>query len=525
MQLTHVCEWNQQLKKWQRISIEDAASKYPYGVSAKNHLFICELCHQSVTLTKGSEYRIPYFRHTRNKDDQSCPEKSFNNQSASNELLNPPSLLLPLKIKFEGRKFSHFEIGIPAHLTDFVETSLTIKSDSDSYVYKKERLFEEGITYLDVGHFISDKYLIGIPKENMEAKSKFDVVITGIDGKGTLFSKKDGKKIPVDGNVLINQTYYLLVQDKGIHSSCDIKWSQIESITQEHHIWNIYTVEATYYSEKAARFFSNYGFQLSDSLSEMIPLWPCVPLFPYGFYYTHPYQYFYLSGDYLSFSAYPNGNSTSIESMTISKSESLVKLNKLTLSQIVVTGRYRVLRYLYPQYLYSQKTLKDTIAEEEIAFIVKDEAGKEIKEGIYQSVPSHLKLKFTCRVDGFMEVLDFHGNILFKMSLKSSDSDVFIDVGKYLQFNREIQIFEGLDCVWKIKFARTNENHQEIDDWLYDKLRATSSSYIDVNYIVMRLLHKYRNMPKTHKWILKQIRTGKISKKAFDILKVQKYSG
>ena len=59
--LTHVCMWSD--NDWKPITAEQVARLHPGGaVSARSGIFMCDLCHQYVTLTKEGK-NVRHFRH------------------------------------------------------------------------------------------------------------------------------------------------------------------------------------------------------------------------------------------------------------------------------------------------------------------------------------------------------------------------------------------------------------------------------------------------------------------------------
>ncbi|MCD8049984.1 MAG: hypothetical protein LUG52_10435 [Clostridia bacterium] len=73
--LTHVCMWSD--NGWKSVTAEEAAKLHPGGhASANSGLFMCELCGQYVTLTRGDK-RKSYFKHSASEANKDCPERTF----------------------------------------------------------------------------------------------------------------------------------------------------------------------------------------------------------------------------------------------------------------------------------------------------------------------------------------------------------------------------------------------------------------------------------------------------------------
>lgn len=151
--LTHVCMWSE--NGWKRVTAEQAARLHPgETVSAHSGLFMCELCGQFVILTDGN-IKTRYFKHSAYEKSKDCSERTF----ASGVSVSYASQEhdLPIRIIISASSSSYrFEVGLVRAPIRLLGKSLRIeikpKGASDlSYVFVRERLNDNGITYLPIG--------------------------------------------------------------------------------------------------------------------------------------------------------------------------------------------------------------------------------------------------------------------------------------------------------------------------------------------------------------------------------------
>ena len=274
--LTHVCMWSD--NGWKQITAKQAARLHPGGtVSAHSGLFMCELCGQYVTLTAGDS-NVRHFRHSSHEKSKNCPERtsgagySFSYDAQKHDL--------PIYITRVSSSSFSFEIGlirapISSLNKDFrIEIKPTGVFDV-SYVYTKERLNYDSITYLPIGEKPFEKYSLSFQNGNDQLRKFWPEKIKGIDPEGTLFEKSSGKKLLYDADVEIEKEYYLLKRgDIDKHSRSSIR---IQKITQKQfgrETWILYIVSASAFNEEAARFYLDFHCRLTDQPVSVQPVWP-----------------------------------------------------------------------------------------------------------------------------------------------------------------------------------------------------------------------------------------------------------
>lgn len=209
--LTHVCMWSD--NGWKRITAEQAARLHPGGtVSAHSGLFMCELCGQYVILTDG-DIRIRYFKHSAYEKSKDCPERTFG--AGYSISYGSQEHDLPIRITSVSSSSFSFEVGLIRAPISSLGKDFCIEIKPKGafdipYVYTKERLNYDSITYLPIGERPFEKYTLSFQNGNDKLREFWPAEIKGIDPEGTLFEKVSGKKLSYDADVEIGKEYYLL---------------------------------------------------------------------------------------------------------------------------------------------------------------------------------------------------------------------------------------------------------------------------------------------------------------------------
>ena len=143
----------------------------------------------------------------------------FMDPSAEEEMVDPDDLRkIPFLQRTVGRvlgdlmdTLSYFA---PAAIPKLMERRIMLAGKqgvSDTlYVFTKERLNYENITYLPIGERPFEKYTLNLKNGSDKLREFWPTEINGIDPEGTLFEKASGKKLTYDADVEIEKEYYLL---------------------------------------------------------------------------------------------------------------------------------------------------------------------------------------------------------------------------------------------------------------------------------------------------------------------------
>ena len=263
---------------WKRVTAEQAAKLHQGGtVSAHSGLFMCELCGQYVTLTAGTK-KTRHFRHSSYEKSKNCPERVFGADYSTSH--NPQKHDLPIRITCVSSSSFRFEVGLIRVPVNLLSRNFSIeikpKGYSDehyAYVFTKERLNCNSITYLPIGERPFEKYTLNFINGSDELREFWPIEVNGIDPEGTLFEKTSGRKLTYDADVEIEKEYYLLKRgDRKAHSGIRIQCIAQKKFGLE--TWTLYVVSASAFCEEAARFFLDFHCRLTDRPISLLPVWP-----------------------------------------------------------------------------------------------------------------------------------------------------------------------------------------------------------------------------------------------------------
>lgn len=254
--LTHVYMWTD--NGWRPVTAEQAAILYPGGtVSAQSGLFMCGLCGQYVTFTKDSKDQVRHFRHSGAETDKNCPERVFGPSYQIS--YDPRKYNLPIRITDVCPSSFRFELGLIRAPIDTLAEDFRIEiwpegASVAPFVFAKERLNSDSITYLPIGDQPFEKYTLNICNGSTKLYDFWPREVEGIDPNGTLFEKSSGKKLTKDADIEINREYYLLTQnwidvifDRGVSIH------QVSRKIIDGKAWFLYEIQASTFSEAAAK--------------------------------------------------------------------------------------------------------------------------------------------------------------------------------------------------------------------------------------------------------------------------------
>ena len=508
MPLTHVCMWSNQ--KWKRITAKEASVMFPFGASAHSGLFMCELCGQFVSLTRGT-VQARHFRHSSKEQNKDCEDRS--DIYGYTAFFEAEAHSLPLRIQIKGRDRFELELGfiqIPAYLFTKAENhSITIsygQSLSKRFVYSFSRLNTDGITYLAIGNEPQSEYRVDVSPEIKWITSFWPKKIEGVLTGGAVFDAYTRKKLPYDADVMVGHEYLIVKKGRPWINSSTIRQSEVCAMIIGWERWYVYKVEATEFSEETAKFFLEYHCRLTDEPITMYPVWPVHITSPYIVFHQEREIYIYFQGNADAKLA-PLGYIRKIPNddpkmLIISSPDN-------SRQQLLSAGRTRVLNYTY----FWQKDLNKDI--ETSSYIVRDLDGKMLQQGIIESLPSGRTIVVRLNYDG-TAVVEENERISIKYDI-TAEKDFWIDS---ISFNQKIFVFQGCDLVWEGIFRKKNaiiSIAKETD--ILRRLNRCSSNFITADHSLGVLAMKYDEYPKVKAWIYKAIRKGIISMDAVKLLK------
>lgn len=503
--LTHVCMWSD--KGWKRISAEQAAKLHPGGtVSARSGLFMCELCGQYVTLTDG-DIRTRYFKHSAFEKSKDCPERTFGPDYAVS--YNAQDYELPIRINDVSTLSFRFEVGlirVPENLlTEDLRVEIRPKGDSGiSYIFAKERMNVQGVTYLPIGDIPYEKYTLKLQNGEDELYKFWPKEIEGIDSDGTLFDKQSGKKLTQDADVEIGKEYYLL------KSGYDIEGKSYQSIRihkvvqkQAHwKRWSLYIVSAVAMDEEAARFFLDFHYRLTESPISMQPVWPLLVEGNYIIKHNQVSTRFLVKGDALDIKAFPFGFVQNLNRG--GPSGKLYEVQCAGRQQLISAGRVRALQYTY----FWKEALNEEGACPE--FSVTDLKGDNVVSGESNLLPHKKSLLFESAYDGQLVIFN-QNKIIEKRKISAGE----IAELNGLTFGLNIRFIIGLDVVWQIKFKKTHAATESDEIEVYKKITEVTGPLIPVPHSLRNILGEMKEYPLLCQWIRKCLLNGAICEQSY----------
>lgn len=500
--LTHVCMWSD--NGWKRITAEEAARLHPGGtVSAYSGLFMCELCGQYVILTDG-DIRVRYFKHSAYEKSKDCPERTFGDPISYGSQEHD----LPIRITNVSSSSFNFEIGLVRVPIDFLGKDFRIeikpKEAFDvSYVFTKERLNYESITYLSIGEKPFEKYTLNFQNGSNKLREFWPAEIKGIEPEGTLFEKNSGKKLSYDADVEIEKEYYLLkcgyIYRKS-YSSIRIKEIVQKRIGLE--TWTLYVVSASAFNEDAARFYLDFHCRLTDCPVSLQPVWP---LFVEGNYIVKHNQssmYMLVDGNVATVKTFP-----SVTVRQLNYNSSLPKLYEVFCygrQQLISAGRTQVLQYTY----FWREPLDRAGLPPDVS--VTDIAGNEVNPGEADTIPKNKMLRFRSEFDAEL-VISKNNRAIDKRKIPA---DKYFELDG-LSYDLSIQVLVGLDVIWQINFRKQQSAVAKEEIETLKRITNVSGATIPAPHALRNMLADMNGYPLIYQWIRKCIKNDIIYEQSY----------
>ena len=501
--LTHVCMWSG--NGWKRITAEQAAKLRPGGtVSAHSGLFMCELCGQYVTLVDG-EVQTRHFRHSAQEKSKNCPERILGaNYSIS---YGSQQHDLPIRIADVSSSF-RFELGLIRAPIGLLSRDFRIEIKPKGvlgtlFVFAKERLNYDSITYFPIGKRPFEKYTLSFTNGDDNLHKFWPAEINGIDPEGTLFEKTSGKKLTYDADVEIEKEYYLLKRGYFYRRSRNgIKIQEVAQQQFDWEIWTLYVVSASEFSEETARFFLDFHCRLTDHPVSLRPIWPLFIEGEYIVKHSHDNVYMLVEGNAATVKAFPSASICQLN-----RNGSHPKLFEVLCSsrqQLVSAGRTQALQYTY----FWKESLNQEGKSPEIQ--VTDLSGSEVIPGEANILPQHKALLFKSIFDG--ELIVTKNNRVVEKRKIYADKQVELDG---LSYGVSIEIVIGLDMVWKSAFQQQRPIITSDEVEILNRLSCTAGASIPAPHSLRNILAGMSRYPQTCQWIRKCIKVGIINEQSY----------
>ena len=502
--LTHVCMWSD--NGWKRITAEQAARLHPGGtVSAHSGLFMCELCGQYVILTDG-DIRIRYFKHSAYEKSKDCPERTFG--AGYSISYGSQEHDLPIRITSVSSSSFSFEVGLIrapiSSLGKDFRVEIKPKGTFDvSYVFAKERLNYDGITYLPIGERPFEKYTLNFQNGSDKLREFWPAEIKGIDPEGILFEKASGKKLTYDADVEIGKEYYLL--KRGCIYGKSRNGMQIQEITQKRigwETWILYVVSASAFNEDAARFYLDFHCRLTDNPVSLQPVWP---LFVEGNYIVKHNQnsmYMLVEGNIAAVKTFP-----AVTVRQLNYNSSQPKLYEVFCSgrqQLISVGRTQALQYTY----FWKEPLDQVELRPEVS--VTGLAGAEIAPGETNTLPHSKTLRFKSAFDGEL-IISNNSRVADKRKIFA---DKCIEIDR-LSYGSSVQVVIGLDVIWQIDFKKQQPIVAKDETKIMKRITHVSGATIPTPHSLRNIMAGMNHYPQICQWMRKCIKNGTIDEQSY----------
>ena len=498
--LTHVCHWTRH--GWKRITAEEAAREYPVTVSASSGLFMCELCNQYVTLTNGDE-KVRHFKHKK-KEANVCPEGSDDSNYCSS--FSAHEYELPIRIILISEKIFMLELGlipVPGSIRARQCNQKIIVSGEgiNSQTYLMERLQTDVITYLPIGNVPSASYFI----EAGDMLNQFwPRKVTGISCNGTVFEMNSRKRLVENADVQIGRKYYLLCR-RAIDCHEDIRIEKVCEQWTGRTCWKVYVIEATAFSEYAARFFLELKCRLTDSPLLIQPIWPVYVEKPYVIQHNESNWILHVSGDEgISVKTLP---AVHIRPRSLPGMEGRIwDIPCNDRQQLLTVGRTKVLQYLY----FLRTELQAVSALPQVK--VTDLNGEELGSGFFNHLPKEKTLCITAPFDGIIVIRGQDDFVIEKRNISAAQSSLLSE----MKMGYQVTVYQGLDAVWSITFEKEKEAViSNKDEEIAKRLANYRGETLPIVHSLGSLAAKLGEYPKVKQWLYKKIRQGEMPAAAY----------
>lgn len=502
--LTHVYMWSG--NGWTQITAEQAAKLHPGGtVSAHSGLFMCELCGQYVSLTDG-HVQTRHFRHSAYEKSKNCPERTLGPGNSIS--YSPQEHDLPIRIMDVSSSSFRFEVGLirapVGSLSEDLRIAIKPKGALDvSYVFAKERLNYDSITYLPIGERPFEKYTLDLINGSDKLREFWPIEIKGVDPEGTLFEKGSGKKLTYDADVEIGQEYYLLKRgDIYKRSQSSMRIQEVSRMQFGWETWILYVVSASTFNEEAARFYLDFHCRLTEYPVSLQPIWP---LYVEGHYIVKHNQnsmYVLVEGNVAAVKTFP---SVTVRQLNYDFSQAkLYDVFCAGKQQLISVGRTQTLQYTY----FWKEPLNQVGLHPGIS--VTDLDGFEVAPGRIDTLPHNRMLRFKSTFDG--EIIVFNNNCIVAKQKMPADKCVEVDG---LSYGLSIQAVVGLDVVWEIDFKKEPSVSLNDEIEILKQIVNVAGTTISVPHSLRNILAGMVCYPQICKWIRKCIKCGTINEQSY----------
>lgn len=330
--------------------------------------------------------------------------------------------------------------------------------------------------------------------------------VPGISSSGSFFDERTGQILPSGAKAYFGDSYYLLQSKPLGYPPTGLEVSEVLGTkTGSLATWYLYKIQIKRFSEITAKFFLKYAIFLTEHPTKFYPIWPAYIKEPYFIYHNSDQFFFYLDGDDAELRAYPAS-----ENLINSTTGRLYKLYARNREQLVAIGKSGALGF---SYLIRQPLNRKVVLP---SIEVSDYDGNVLDGDSCVKLPKFKSISVFCRYDGKV-VIQKRGRInhIYKLS---AGQKLEIDG---LNFDTELFVYQGCDCVRKIRFER-EADHGKVtiqDEHLVRMLKTCKAPLIPVPHTIGAVAFTSKDYPKTIRWIRKTLKCGEISLDAYKLIK------
>lgn len=513
MALDHVSMWNES-RGWTRISAEQADGLFAVTVSVNERVFLCDLCHQYVTFVKGIR-QSSHFKHSRGESEKECADRSQAIEQDGQELLLK-SITNPIRIIEDAKSFQ-LEIGFlpmpESILLQAQEQNMQVR------VYAAKRLLltknidvssfsTEEVTYYPIGNICSDTYILRTTSQGESYPlPMLNRDFPGLNSFGTLFEKTSRRRIPIDGDVVVDKEYYLLTSEY-IGHPWDISITKLLSVGA----YTLYNVSAQKITKETTGFFFTFRCRLTSAPSKLIPIWPVLHEGEH-FVETNNRRLFFLHKGDSSLCVDPPHMLRQIRTCSLDTSDGaqLVSIDNVSFIRMLLAARLSVLRYMTIYYTQNYRDYVPVTRYEEPDIYTHDQ--QPLTGGIHSSLPRRNCLYLTAKYDG--KVIRTKRGMLYYSAKLRADETVVLDG---IQWGERIVVYQGLDVATSLLFERERIASHPSDESIYRTLLSCKGRIVVFPQRYSWMISRMRNMPKTQAFLYAARRRRRIRQDALQII-------
>lgn len=500
---------------WQPTTIAEAEKEYPdCSVSARQHVFMCSLCGQYVTLTYGRKY-VRYFKHiSEDGREINCPEYI---QTEPEQAISEIIRSVPLRLHYDNENSFRLQLGLPYVPQDILDQCslrqiiIRNRAENEIYQYTFERLNEDSITYLNLGEIPSDIYELKI---DPQLHKYWPSQIEGISNAGRLFDFSTMKSLSAGAQTVMNKAYLFLTSEPITgHTGSLVIESIGRSVNGKNKIWRVYKVIAKQFNSGSDEFFKRLGYILTDTCIHTQVVWP--PYLEKSMSVLHDDKevFVHVSGSNVVKTFLYANEKIRYEPAKFSLPKENERVYELVCSereQLLCVNRWtQVLEILY----FWKKEQHHTRSVPEI--LVTDSSGIEVNQGILHVLPKDGLLNIHVPYDGVI-VLSKEGIIIRKDKVSGGKDNRISKVS----WGMKAILTQGMTRAWEAEFIKEEKkiSVNETERKVLLQLRSFRGDGISIPHSLGGLYSKLSRYPEIQRWLYTKIREGEMSRRAYLIL-------